>query len=37
MQLYSDRQAFSFHRQYNEFDVYFAADLNTNKDLDPDY
>ncbi len=37
MQLYSDREAWSFHRQYNEFDVYFAADLNTSKDLDPDY
>ena len=37
MELYSDREAWSFHRQYNEFDVYFAADLNTSKDLDPDY
>ncbi len=34
MQLYSDREAWSFHHQYNEFDVYFASDLNTNKDRD---
>ena len=37
MQQYSDREAWSFYRQYNEFDVYFAADLNTSKNLDPDY
>ena len=37
MQQYSEREAWSFHRQNNEFDVYFASDLNTSKDLDPDY
>ena len=37
MQQYSDREAWSFYRQYNELPVYFEADLNTSKNLDPDY
>ena len=35
--IYRDRQAWVFHRQENDFDVYYAADLNTSKDLDPNY
>eukprot|EP00794_Sanderia_malayensis_P019813 gene19813-21752_t len=34
---YNDREAWAFHRQHNEFDVYYNADLNTSKDLDPNY
>ena len=37
MRQYSVSEAWSFHRHYNEFNAYFASDLNTNKDLDPDY
>eukprot|EP00794_Sanderia_malayensis_P002678 gene2678-3097_t len=34
---YNDREAWAFHRQHNEFDVYYNADLNTSKDLYPNY
>ena len=34
---YNDREVWAFHRQYNKFDVYYKADLNTSKDLDPNY
>ena len=34
---YNDREVWAFHRQYNEFDVYYNSDLNTSKDLDPNY
>ena len=34
---YQNRRAWVFHRQFNEFDVYYDADLNTSKDLDPNY
>ena len=37
MRQYSVSEAWSFHRHYNEFNAYFASDLNTSKDLDPDY
>eukprot|EP00794_Sanderia_malayensis_P015586 gene15586-17159_t len=33
----NDREAWVFHRQHNKFDVYYNADLNTSKDLDPNY
>ncbi len=35
--IYRRRQAWVFHRQENEFDVYYEADLNTSKHLDPNY
>ena len=35
--VYQSRRAWAFHRQFNEFDVYYDADLNTSKDLDPNY
>ncbi len=34
---YGEREAWVYHRQENEFDVYYNADLNTSKDLDPHY
>ncbi len=35
--LYGNRQAWVYHRQDNDFDVYFSADLKVSKDLDPYY
>ena len=35
--IYQSRRAWVYHRQENEFDVYYHADLNTSKDLDPNY
>ena len=37
MQQYSESEAPSFHRYYNDFDVHFSSDLNTSKDLHLDY
>ena len=34
---YREREAWVYHRQNNKFDVYYNADLNTSKDLDPEY
>lgn len=35
--IYQNRRAWVYHRQENEFDVYYQADPNTSKDLDPNY
>lgn len=35
--LYRERESLVFHRQKNDFDVYYQANLNSSKDLDPNY
>ena len=34
---FEGRRAWVYHRQDNKFETYYAADLNTSKELDPNY
>ena len=35
--MYRNRRAWVYHRQANDFETYYEADLNSSKDLDPKY
>ena len=35
--MYRNRRAWVYHRQANDFETYYEADLNSSKDLDPNY